>query len=230
MKPFCDILKSKRAEQNLTRKDLSRLAGVSTAALGFYETDKNDPTCPVLIQLARALHTSIDDLVGYSVDPLPEYERYKRYLESDAIGARVSRNSDDSICVTVDGDTGTFPDKDTLVETMHIAEGTLPHFVDELKARQFKRTISDFCSRFHSVMKWTRWMLKTVGADIPEVAYTNDLTKIVLHKLRDHDFDHIKATMKLTDELLEIDTPSTPPPLPDDTPLTPPPSPDDTPQ
>lgn len=87
MKPFCDILKQKRIEQNISRKELSLVTDISLSSLSLYESGKSDPTGPVLIQLARALHTSIDDLVGYSVDPLPEYERYKKYLES--IGAKV---------------------------------------------------------------------------------------------------------------------------------------------
>lgn len=92
MKPFCDILKQKRIEQNISRKELSLVTDISLSSLSLYESGKSDPTGPVLIQLARALHTSIDDLVGYSVDPLPEYERYKKYLES--IGAKVQEESE----------------------------------------------------------------------------------------------------------------------------------------
>ena len=81
MEPFCNILKEQRNRLNLSRKELAELIGASTAAIGFYETGKSDPTASILLKIARALHISLDALVGYKVEPLPEYERYKRYLE-----------------------------------------------------------------------------------------------------------------------------------------------------
>lgn len=84
---FCERLRKRREEMNITRKEFAGAIGVSVAAVGMYETGDRLPPLPVLVQIARVLHTSTDELIGYSMDALPEYERYKCYLES--IGAKV---------------------------------------------------------------------------------------------------------------------------------------------
>ena len=84
---FCERLRKRREALNITRKEFAGEIGVSVAAVGMYETGDRLPPLPVLVQIARVLHTSPDELIGYTVDALPEYERHKRYLES--IGMKV---------------------------------------------------------------------------------------------------------------------------------------------
>lgn len=80
-KIFGRRLRQQREKMNISRKEFASTLGVSPASISMYETGDRLPALPMLINIARALHTSIDNLVGYEVEPLPEYERYKRYLE-----------------------------------------------------------------------------------------------------------------------------------------------------
>lgn len=81
---FSARLRQQREKLNIPRKEFASTLGVSPAAVSMYETGDRLPALPMLINIARALHTSIDNLLGCEAEPLPEYERYKRYLEGIA--------------------------------------------------------------------------------------------------------------------------------------------------
>ena len=76
---------------------MSDTLNLSVQAYGQYERGDREPKIEMLIKIASIFHTSIDSLVGYSVEALPEYERYKRYLES--IGASVQEDENGIITV-----------------------------------------------------------------------------------------------------------------------------------
>lgn len=65
---FTQNLKRLRESHGLTRQELADMAGISSAAIGYYETGKREPQASTLIAIATALHVSVDDLLGYHVD------------------------------------------------------------------------------------------------------------------------------------------------------------------
>ncbi|WP_294158159.1 helix-turn-helix domain-containing protein [uncultured Selenomonas sp.] len=160
MIPFCNILKSKRIEQNLTMKGLASRAHISLSSLSTYETGKSDPTGPVLIQLARALHTSIDELVGYDVNALPEYKRHLKYLES--IGAHISREDDGGISVDLMSRDhqfcfACFPNVADFIEVMRIAESKAQEVKKKARKDFTLQAIEEYGGSMklaRSIMKW----------------------------------------------------------------------------
>ena len=82
MSNFSDNLLKWRKEQGFTRADLAQIAGVSTAAIGLYETGEREPKASILQKLAAALHVSIDELLGYEVN---NFEACRRMVEQTTI-------------------------------------------------------------------------------------------------------------------------------------------------
>lgn len=65
---FTQNLKQLREARGLSRQELADMAGISSAAIGYYETGKREPQASTLVSIAAALHVSVDDLLGYHVD------------------------------------------------------------------------------------------------------------------------------------------------------------------
>lgn len=65
---FTQNLKRLRESHGLTRQELADLSGISSAAIGYYETGKREPQASTLVSIATALHISVDELLGYHVD------------------------------------------------------------------------------------------------------------------------------------------------------------------
>ena len=62
-----------RAMHNLTQEDLARAAGVRRETIVFLEQGKYNPSLRLAHAIARALHTTIDDLFIFDEDaPGPE--------------------------------------------------------------------------------------------------------------------------------------------------------------
>lgn len=68
MNNFSENLKRLREEQNLTRQELAYAAGITSAAIGYYESGKREPQASTLVAIASALHVSTDMLLGYEVN------------------------------------------------------------------------------------------------------------------------------------------------------------------
>lgn len=68
MSAFSDNLTRYREQANISRKELAAILGVSVASVGFYETGRNEPDLQKLVTIAKTLHVSVDDLLGYKVD------------------------------------------------------------------------------------------------------------------------------------------------------------------
>lgn len=56
-------LKSLRVSQQLSRKQVAELVGVSVSTIGLYESGERLPSLPILIKLATQYKTSIDYLL-----------------------------------------------------------------------------------------------------------------------------------------------------------------------
>lgn len=59
-----DKLKTLRVNNQLTRKQVAELIGVSVSTIGLYESNERLPSIPVLIKLASQYKTSVDYLLN----------------------------------------------------------------------------------------------------------------------------------------------------------------------
>lgn len=86
---FAKNMKRIRERQNLTRKELSKRSGVSTSSIGYYETGQREPTASALVAIAKALHCSVDALLGIAVNKL---DSYKAFIEEDGNQVEYAQN------------------------------------------------------------------------------------------------------------------------------------------
>jgi transcriptional regulator with XRE-family HTH domain len=63
-KIFAEILKEKRISEGLTQEQLAKKVGLCRNAIWNYENESREPKIRVLKKLAKALNTSVDDLIG----------------------------------------------------------------------------------------------------------------------------------------------------------------------
>jgi transcriptional regulator with XRE-family HTH domain len=62
--PFGQRLVALRKARGLTQVQLARLAGTTQRAVSYYENEAGFPPAPAVIQLARALRITTDELLG----------------------------------------------------------------------------------------------------------------------------------------------------------------------
>lgn len=86
---FAKNMKRIRERQNLTRKELSKRSGVSMSSIGYYETGQREPTASALVAIAKALHCSVDALLGIAVNKL---DSYKALIEEDGNAVEYAQN------------------------------------------------------------------------------------------------------------------------------------------
>lgn len=65
-------IKERRKALQLNQQQLSELAEISQTQISRYEIGENEPTAEVIAQLAEALKTSADYLIGITDDPSPK--------------------------------------------------------------------------------------------------------------------------------------------------------------
>lgn len=61
---FSEIATELRQERNLSQKELAKELGLSPAAIGFFETGKNQPKAESLKAYANFFNVSVDYLLG----------------------------------------------------------------------------------------------------------------------------------------------------------------------
>lgn len=61
-------LKSSRMKNQLSRKQIADLVGVSASMIGLYETGERLPSLPILVKLATQYKVSVDYLLGCNTD------------------------------------------------------------------------------------------------------------------------------------------------------------------
>jgi transcriptional regulator with XRE-family HTH domain len=81
---FGERLAALRKARGLTQVQLARTASTTQRAVSYYENEAGFPPAPAIVQLARALHVSTDELLG--VKP-PKVD----HLEDDAETRRLWR-------------------------------------------------------------------------------------------------------------------------------------------
>lgn len=79
---FSQNLKKYRESRNFSRQSLADKVGISLSTLGMYEQGRREPDLQKLVSIATLLHVSVDELLGYTVPVVGEYEKYKAWLES----------------------------------------------------------------------------------------------------------------------------------------------------
>lgn len=81
-----DNLKALREKQGLNGKEFAQRLGLKYSTYMTYETTNpvksRWPNEETLVRIAAALHVSVDELLGYTVPVVGEYETYKDWLES----------------------------------------------------------------------------------------------------------------------------------------------------
>ena len=71
MSDFSNILRKLRRNADMTQKQLGKILGITSAAVGKYESVPNSyPSIDVLIKIADIFHVSIDYLLRGSTDSL----------------------------------------------------------------------------------------------------------------------------------------------------------------
>ncbi len=68
---FSDRLKYLRSTEDLTQRDLANKLGITSGAVGMYESGKRFPDNAILNKIADYFHVSTDYLLGRTDDPLP---------------------------------------------------------------------------------------------------------------------------------------------------------------
>lgn len=68
---FSDRLKYLRSTEDLTQRDLAFKLGITSGAVGMYESGKRFPDNTILNKIADYFHVSTDYLLGRTDDPLP---------------------------------------------------------------------------------------------------------------------------------------------------------------
>ncbi|HPA70995.1 MAG TPA: helix-turn-helix domain-containing protein [Spirochaetota bacterium] len=61
-----------RKERKLTQGELAKLTGISTRMIAYYETEAVKPPIDKVGIIAKALHVSINDLLGINDEPTPK--------------------------------------------------------------------------------------------------------------------------------------------------------------
>ena len=106
---FAERLKQLRLQHGLTQKELAKVMGVSSSAVGMWEIGRNEPDYKTLKRLADFFKVSIDYLLGKTDDPTPPQKRledYPWYVELRPIPVYNGASA---------GDIGTFPDNREIV-------------------------------------------------------------------------------------------------------------------
>ena len=78
---FGENLKKKRKEVGYTAKDFAKKIGCAYTTYLTYENESREPKYETLIQIATALHVSIDELLGYTPEHPNETARIIAFFE-----------------------------------------------------------------------------------------------------------------------------------------------------
>lgn len=88
MSDFAKNLRQFRKEKGYTQIELAKLINYGYTAIANYESTRNEPSLDTLIELARILDVTIDDLVG--AHPLTDENQFlTRYKRLSAENQRI---------------------------------------------------------------------------------------------------------------------------------------------
>ena len=73
-------IKEHRTRFSMTQEDLAKKVGVRRETIVFLEQGKYNPSLRLAYDVARALHTKIDDLFIFDDDPEPESPELREIL------------------------------------------------------------------------------------------------------------------------------------------------------
>ncbi|MCB9913485.1 MAG: helix-turn-helix domain-containing protein [Planctomycetes bacterium] len=84
-------LKELRLSAGLTQVQLAHAAGITQNALTFYENDKKVPSAPRLAAIAKALGTTVEDLVDESSLPSIPEQHPDRRVHGNSTAAQIHK-------------------------------------------------------------------------------------------------------------------------------------------
>ena len=67
-------LKRLRLERKIKQDEVAAIIGVNKSAVSHYETDKDDPSDRVKVEIAKYFNVSLDYLLGVIDDAVPYYD------------------------------------------------------------------------------------------------------------------------------------------------------------
>ena len=70
-------LKEIRRNRGINQEELGAIIGVQSSAVSRYETDKDDPSDKIKVEIARYFNVSLDYLLGIIDEPMPYYSKDK---------------------------------------------------------------------------------------------------------------------------------------------------------
>jgi len=91
-------LKQLRKNKGITQRELADIIGVRKSVISLYETNKNDPSDPIKITLAKYFNISLDYLVGVIDIPVKYYSK-NNFVE---LPENITNEENQLICKFVD--------------------------------------------------------------------------------------------------------------------------------
>lgn len=103
-KAIGERIKEYRVARGLTQSDLANKANITRIALGNYERGQRIPTIDIFARIAMALNVSIDELMGYTPNPLSTIQQIKRDFERAGYEVNEEGDSCDSYEIATPGE------------------------------------------------------------------------------------------------------------------------------
>ena len=119
---FAERLKQLRLQHGLTQKELAKVMGVSSSAVGMWEIGRNEPDYKTLKRLADFFKVSIDYLLGKTDDPTPPQKRLEDYPWYRAVKHIPVYNGANA------GNVGSFPDGSTVLRWIGVPKNVPADF------------------------------------------------------------------------------------------------------
>jgi len=70
-------LRKVRREKKISQKELAEIIGVQNTAISLYESNKNDPSDNLKVEIAKYFNVSLDYLLGIIDEPVGFYNKEK---------------------------------------------------------------------------------------------------------------------------------------------------------
>lgn len=80
-------LRNIRKSRGISQEELAMHLRVNSSAISLYETNKNDPSDKIKVEIARYFDVSLDYLMGLIDDQVPCYDQNRFLLIPEKIGA-----------------------------------------------------------------------------------------------------------------------------------------------
>lgn len=183
---FSTHLKTLRKSKGMTAKSVHISAGIPYSTYMKYEQGQFMPTIPAIKAIAKALHCTTDELLGYSLDN-DEYARVKAELTSlGCIIDDTATNGSIEIAVPIEGKPSyyyryLFTDQTVFTETILDALNKAHSEFSKIKIRNINNTIDNFTAMYVLTYLYTANLMNdnlTVGQTLDIAKEMVDMMKM----------------------------------------------------